>query len=309
MSFLSNLFGGANQASQEQTMAMLAGLQASGQNATTANTDLTKAAASATAPYAALQPTMAAGTGALGNALGLNGPAGSQSALAQLQTTPGYQFSLGAGNNAINAAGAVNGTLGSGNQQTALANYDQGLAQNTYSNYVTQLQPYLTGAENVAGGISGVAQNLGNQQAGVENQLTQNQLGLLGGIGNAQASASLANQAQSQNWLTGGGKAIGGLLSSPTSGTVGSSLMSGIGSIFSDERLKEDIQTVGELFDGTNIYRYRYKGDPVTRIGVMAQEVQETNPDAVTDIGGFLAVDYGKATNFASELGGLLEAA
>ena len=50
MSFLSNLFGGANQASQEQTMAMLAGLQASGQNATTANTDLTKAAASATAP-------------------------------------------------------------------------------------------------------------------------------------------------------------------------------------------------------------------------------------------------------------------
>ena len=83
MSFLSNLFGGANQASQEQTMAMLAGLQASGQNATAANTDLTKAAASATAPYAALQPTMVAGTGALGNALGLNGPAGSQSALAQ----------------------------------------------------------------------------------------------------------------------------------------------------------------------------------------------------------------------------------
>jgi hypothetical protein len=46
-----------------------------------------------------------AGTTALGNALGLNGPAGTQSALTALETTPGYQTSIGAGNAGVNAAG------------------------------------------------------------------------------------------------------------------------------------------------------------------------------------------------------------
>ena len=312
MSFLSSLFGGANQASQEQTMAMLAGLGAAQSGANTANQDITQSTQQAVAPYTALQPTLAAGTGALGNALGLNGPAGNQSALAQLQTTPGYQFTLGQGNNAINAAAAANGTLNSGNQLTALGNYDTGLAQNTYSNYVSQLAPYLTGAQNVAGGISGAYENQGNQQAGIQNNLINNETSLLGGIGNAQASASLANQNQAQSLLSGLGK---GLLTTPTSGTLGSAGVTGLASLFtgSDERLKEDIQTVGELFDGTNVYRYRYKGDPVTRIGVMAQEVQKRDPEAVADLGGdfagFLGVDYKKATDFAAELGGLLEAA
>lgn len=60
----------------------------------------------------------------LGNVLGLNGPAGNQSALAALKSTPGYQFQLQQGNNAINAAAAAGGTLNSGNQQLALANYN-----------------------------------------------------------------------------------------------------------------------------------------------------------------------------------------
>lgn len=295
MSFLSSLFGGANQAASAQTNAMLAGLGAANANANTANTDITQSTQQAVAPYNALQPTMAAGTGALGNALGLGGPAGNQSALAQLQTTPGYQFTLGQGNNAINAAAAANGTLNSGNQATALANYDSGLAQNTYSNYVNQLQPYLSGAQNVAGGISGAYQNKGNQQVGIQNNLTDAQLGLISGIGNAQANASLANQGLDMSLLGGAAKGLGSLFAA------------------SDERLKDDIEPVGELFDGTNVYRYRYKGDPETRIGVMAQEIQERDPQAVADLGGdfsgFLGVDYKRATDFAAELGGLLEAA
>ena len=61
------------------------------------------------------------GVGALGNALGLNGPAGTQSALTALQTTPGYQASLGAGNAGVNAAAAAGGTLNSGNQAARAA--------------------------------------------------------------------------------------------------------------------------------------------------------------------------------------------
>lgn len=60
---------------------------------------------------------------------------------------------------------------------------------------------------------------------------------------------------------------------------------------FSDERLKEDIERVGETDDGTPIYTYRYKGDHTVHMGVMAQEV----PDArVMDPSGFYRVDYSR---------------
>jgi hypothetical protein len=64
---------------------------------------------------------------------------------------------------------------------------------------------------------------------------------------------------------------------------------------FSDRRLKTDIQRVGKLDNGLPVYLYRYKGDPTPQMGVMAQEVERRNPDAVTEIGGFKAVDYDAA--------------
>ena len=62
----------------------------------------------------------------------------------------------------------------------------------------------------------------------------------------------------------------------------------------SDRRLKDDIRLVGRTFDGLNIYTFRYKGDPVVRMGVMAQEVLEVHPEAVGELDGYLAVDYGR---------------
>lgn len=62
---------------------------------------------------------------------------------------------------------------------------------------------------------------------------------------------------------------------------------------FSDERLKEDVERVGETDDGLPIYTYRYKGDPTPQMGVMAQEVAEVDPSAVArHPSGFLMVDY-----------------
>ena len=64
--------------------------------------------------------------------------------------------------------------------------------------------------------------------------------------------------------------------------------------LFSDRRLKTDIKRVGQTDDGLPIYTYRYiTGGPV-QMGVMAQEVEQVNPDAVTDIGGYKGVNYGK---------------
>lgn len=61
----------------------------------------------------------------------------------------------------------------------------------------------------------------------------------------------------------------------------------------SDINLKENIEKVGEE-NGFNIYEFSYKGQPERYIGVMAQEVQKTRPDAVVEKDGYLAVNYDK---------------
>lgn len=65
--------------------------------------------------------------------------------------------------------------------------------------------------------------------------------------------------------------------------------------MFSDKRLKEDIEKEGELPDGTNVYSYRYKAGGPRQTGVMAQEVEETHPETVkTHESGYRMVDYRK---------------
>lgn len=71
---------------------------------------------------------------------------------------------------------------------------------------------------------------------------------------------------------------------------------------FSDIRLKENVEPIGKTFDGQNIYKYNYKGEPGTQIGLMAQEVEHKKPEAVGLASGFKTVDYDKATEDAAEL-------
>jgi len=69
----------------------------------------------------------------------------------------------------------------------------------------------------------------------------------------------------------------------------------------SDIRLKKDIEKVGKLKNGLNIYMWKWKdsakglGLPLkTTIGVIAQEVQKLKPEAVKQHkSGYLMVDYG----------------
>lgn len=71
------------------------------------------------------------------------------------------------------------------------------------------------------------------------------------------------------------------------------------GSIFSDERLKEDIRPIGKTNDGQTIYSYRYKGDHTYQIGLLAQEVERHHPEAVGLAGGYKTVNYKHATEDA----------
>ena len=76
-----------------------------------------------------------------------------------------------------------------------------------------------------------------------------------------------------------------------------------IASIFSmsDERLKDNIEPVGKLYDGQPVYRYDMGGGP-TQIGLMAQEAGLRRPDAVGERGGYMALDYDRATEDAAGL-------
>lgn len=66
-----------------------------------------------------------------------------------------------------------------------------------------------------------------------------------------------------------------------------------LSAIFSDERLKDNIEFVRNV-GGVNVYRFNYADDDTrTFEGVIAQEIQETHPEAVIeDQNGFLKVDY-----------------
>ncbi|WP_132077458.1 tail fiber domain-containing protein [Sinorhizobium americanum] len=65
----------------------------------------------------------------------------------------------------------------------------------------------------------------------------------------------------------------------------------------SDRRAKKNIEKVGRL-KGHNLYEFQYKGEPTSgpkHIGVMAQEVEKTRPEAVLrGADGMRRVDYGR---------------
>lgn len=120
------------------------------------------------------------------------------------------------------------------------------------------------------------AEILRNQQAQqAPIQAIQDYAALVGGIGGMGQSQT---QTQSQS---------PGLL-----GIAGLGLQA-LPLLLSDKRTKTDIEKVGKTDSGHNVYTYRYRGNPTVHMGVMAQEVQKKKPDAVHDIGGILAVDYG----------------
>ena len=72
---------------------------------------------------------------------------------------------------------------------------------------------------------------------------------------------------------------------------------------FSDKRMKTDIKAIGKTFDGQTIHRYKYKGDPKTQIGLIAQEVEKAHPNAVGLAGGMKTVNYDTATREAAKRG------
>lgn len=95
-----------------------------------------------------------------------------------------------------------------------------------------------------------------------------------------------------------------------TSKTSGTQMGAGV-QLLSDERMKEDLQQIGTLADGTPIYRFKYKGEDTVRIGMSAQELEDISPESVheyhapqagTDDGRVKYVDMDAATSRSAEM-------
>lgn len=198
------------------------------------------------------------------------------------QADPGYQFRLSEGNKALDRSLAASGQYLTPERQKALVAYNQDMGAQEFGNAYGRFNSDQGNIYNRLAGIAGIGQTAlaQNQQAG--QQYGQSASDLYTGMGNSIVAANQAKQANK-------GSMFNTLLG--TAGQLGSAY------IMSDIRLKEDIIPIGQE-NGHNIYTFRYsedvrKGIDNPLIGVMAQEVLETHPDAVQIMpNGFYGVNY-----------------
>jgi hypothetical protein len=158
--------------------------------------------AGALAPTTANLATDQRGQTQLADALGLNGTAGSANAVTNWQNTnPGFQSQLNIGSQNVMRNQAATGQLASGATSADLQALGQNQANQSYQQYINNLNPFM-GASTANAGI---AATLGNQQANLQNNNLTNQANLQYGsnvaMGNNQGSADLANNQAAQNAL------------------------------------------------------------------------------------------------------------
>jgi hypothetical protein len=251
----------------------------------------------------------------------LNGFIGGKPDYSAFDNSPGYQFTLQEGEQAINKQAAASGNLYSTGTLAAQNNYAQDAASTQYNNYVGQLLQ-MAGLGNGAAGTGATAGIAAGSQIG--NSLTN--------AGNAQASGilgqsnafsnalgSISNNSNLMNALNGsggstavtfnGGQGTAGLLDAG-GGTQATSI--GDVTAYCDYGLKKNIEPY--RFNGMSnlqVYDFHYKTQDDAEDkhrGYIAQEVLEQYPEAVS-VGpkGFLMVDYSKVPGWdeLDELGSM----
>ena len=188
-----------------------------------------------------------------------------------MKSRPGFEFQYGLGQDALNRNFAARGTSASGAQDIALQNYG-----NKYA--ADYLQQSVNNLMNPAG-VNTLGQTSTSTSGGSS---------LFGSILGAGLSMMGNPFAAAGGWAGAGAGALGaGGLMTCTAPSAG-------GLAFSDRRLKRDIKLV-DIINGYKVYTYKYIWSNQEFKGVMAQDLLETNKDAVTmNKNGYYMVDYSK---------------
>lgn len=239
MGFLDDLFGGgAEKRAADANRALANTYQQQGTDYInsgykTARGDLNNALDAYT-PLSDLAQKYTSGTDMLLDALGLNGASGNAAASAAFQNNPGYQSGLTAGLDAINRRRAAAGMLDSGNADQDAQTFGQNLQNLQYNNWLSS----LSGINNNAlQATTGAATGQAGVYGGLGTLATQNASDLTNLLGNTTSANMNANNLQAQGEAAGAKNLLGlgtSLLGLGTGGggTVGGSLLSGLGRLF-----------------------------------------------------------------------------
>lgn len=149
------------------------------------------------------QPYVTAGANVLKQLQGLTTPGGT----AQFQNSPGYQFQVQQGENAILNNRSALGGVNSGNTLKALNSYGQGVANQDYWNYYNALQTQAGNGQNAAANLGSlgtqVGSSIGNNIIGAGNASAAGTVGASNAVGNA--VSGIGQNYLLYNALNGGG--------------------------------------------------------------------------------------------------------
>lgn len=222
-----------------------------------------------------MAPYVGAGKGALGQQqalIGLQGAEAQQQAVGGFEQSPLFRAITRQGEEAILQQASATGGLRGGNVQAALAQFRPQV-----------LNALIEQQYNRLGGLSALGQASAAGQASQGMESASNIANLLANQGAAIAGGQLARGNVAR-------QSFGDVMNIAQTGAQAA----GAYAKFSDIRLKKNIKQIGKRPDGLSVYEFDYVWGGKRQVGLMAQEVRGIYPDAVSESGGYLMVDYSK---------------
>ena len=286
----------ASQAAGAQTQAAQAGIDEQRRQFEAVQEILKPYVTAGTTALGGLQPYAAAGAPALEQQqaiAGLLGPEAQQAAIAAIEGGAGFQAQVRQGEEALLQRASATGGLRGGNIQAALAQFRPQMLQQEIATQYGRLGGLTSLGQTTTQNLAqiGQASAAGTATAGL--RTGADIAGLMGQQGAARAGAELAQGQAFANVLNLPAQFLGAQYGA-TAGKAGTAMTPGLGNIFSDIRLKKNIQRIGTRSDGLGVYEFEYTWGGGRQIGLMAQEVLGIYPDAVGQSDGYLTVDYSK---------------
>lgn len=196
------------------------------------------------------------------------GPAAQSQFFQNFQEDPGTQFLRQQGQRGIEQSLSAAGGLGGGQRLKAVSEFNQGLANQQLGQRLSQLGQLGQTDIGLASSLANLRTGLGSAQG--QAAQAAGQAAAQGGIGAANAQAQ-------------GAQNIAGIAAT-------------IASLFSDERLKENVKPMDNALDkvmSLSGYEWDWK-TPIDQqsAGVMAQEIEQVLVDAVVEMNGIKLVNY-----------------
>lgn len=145
------------------------------------------------------------------DALGVNGASGNAAATSAFQTSPGYQFSLDQGEQALDRSAAAHGTLQSGQSGINTINYGVNAANGEYNNWLSNLGSSGDILGTGLAGETGALNNLANLSTGTASAKTDVAGQVASGLTSSNNQNAAGQTANNQGIASLGSSLLGGL--------------------------------------------------------------------------------------------------